>query len=75
MDSIPKMDEDRERLYMIKGIVPDPTRLPKGCSFADRCDHCMEKCKEHMPKLVTTEDGRQVRCFLVSDDEEVEGEN
>lgn len=72
LDSIPKMDEDRERLYMIKGIVPDPTCLPKGCSFADRCDKCMEKCKDHMPKLVETEDGRKVRCFLVSD--EVEGE-
>ena len=72
LDSIPKMDEDRERLYMIKGIVPDPLHLPKGCSFADRCDKCMEKCREHMPKLSVTEDGRKVRCFLVSD--EVEGE-
>ena len=72
LDSIPKMDEDRERLYMIKGIVPDPIHLPKGCSFADRCDKCMEKCREHMPKLSVTEDGRKVRCFLVSD--EVEGE-
>ena len=72
LDSIPKMDEDRERLYMIKGIVPDPIHLPMGCSFADRCDTCMEKCREHMPKLSVTEDGRKVRCFLVSD--EVEGE-
>ena len=72
LDSIPKMDEDRERLYMIKGIVPDPIHLPKGCSFADRCDKCMEKCRENMPKLSVTEDGRKVRCFLVSD--EVEGE-
>ena len=72
LDSIPKMDEDRERLYMIKGIVPDPIHLPKGCSFADLCDKCMEKCREHMPKLSVTEDGRKVRCFLVSD--EVEGE-
>ena len=72
LDSIPKMDEDKERLYMIKGIVPDPIHLPKGCSFADRCDKCMEKCKEHMPKLARTEDGRKVRCFLISD--EVEGQ-
>ena len=71
LDSIPKMDEDRERLYMIKGIVPDPIHLPKGCSFADRCDKCMDKCREHLPKLAETEDGRKVRCFLVSD--EVEG--
>ncbi len=34
LDSIPKLDEDRRRLYMIKGIVPNPTHLPKGCAFA-----------------------------------------
>ena len=70
LDSIPKLDEDRKRLYMIKGIVPDPTRLPKGCAFADRCDHCMEKCREHMPALVDKGNGRKVRCFLESDEVE-----
>ncbi len=71
LDSIPRMEEDRDRLYMIKGVVPDPTRLPKGCSFADRCENCMEKCKEHMPALVDV-GGRKVRCFLHSDEEEVD---
>ena len=70
LDSIPKLDEDRKRLYMIKGIVPDPTHLPKGCAFADRCDHCMEKCREHMPALVDLGNGRKVRCFLESDEVE-----
>lgn len=70
LDSIPKLDEDRKRLYMIKGIVPDPTHLPKGCAFADRCDHCMEKCREHMSALVDQGNGRKVRCFLESDEVE-----
>ena len=70
LDSIPKLDEDRKRLYMIKGIVPDPTHLPKGCAIADRCDHCMEKCREHMPALVDQGNGRKVRCFLESDEVE-----
>lgn len=72
LDSIPKLDDDKERLYMINGMVPDPTALPKGCSFADRCDKCVDKCKEKMPALTTLEDGRKVRCFIWSD--EVEGE-
>lgn len=70
--SIPKMDEDRERLYMIRGMVPDPTELPAGCSFADRCDKCTAKCREAMPALTELKDGRKVRCFLYSD--KVEGE-
>lgn len=69
LDSIPKLDEDRKRLYMIKGIVPTHP-LPKGCAFADRCDHCMEKCREHMPALVDQGNGRKVRCFLESDEVE-----
>jgi peptide/nickel transport system ATP-binding protein len=71
LDSIPKLEDDKERLYMIKGMVPDPTHLPKGCSFADRCEKCMDKCREAMPAL-TVHDGRQVRCFLHSDKVEVD---
>lgn len=74
IESIPRLDEDRERLFMIKGMVPDPTALPKGCLFADRCDNCMEKCKNKLPALtnVPGEEGRKVRCFLYSDEVEVD---
>ncbi|MCD7727108.1 MAG: ABC transporter ATP-binding protein [Ruminococcus sp.] len=74
IESIPRLNEDRERLFMIKGMVPDPTRLPKGCLFADRCENCMEKCKEKLPALtdVPGEEWRKVRCFLYSDEVEVD---
>lgn len=74
IDSIPRLDEDRDRLFMIKGMVPDPTALPKGCLFADRCDNCMEKCKSKLPALtdIPGEEGRKVRCFLYSDEVEVD---
>jgi peptide/nickel transport system ATP-binding protein len=66
LESIPKLNEDREKLYMIKGMVPDPLRMPKGCSFSDRCEHCMEKCREKMPTLMSVEN-QKVRCFLYGD--------
>lgn len=69
LESIPKMDDERERLYMIKGMVPNPLQMPKGCSFSDRCDKCMEKCRVHMPAL-TEVNGAKVRCFLYNDAEE-----
>ena len=72
LDSIPRMDKDVKPLYMIKGIVPDPTNLPKGCPFADRCDKCMDRCRQAMPKLVEQKAGRAVRCFLVNEDAEEE---
>ncbi|MFA9375157.1 MAG: ABC transporter ATP-binding protein [Lachnotalea sp.] len=71
LDSIPRLEDDKDRLYMIKGMVPDPTRLPQGCSFADRCEKCMDQCKKAMPAL-TEEEGHQVRCFLYSDKVEVD---
>lgn len=72
LESIPKMDEDRKYLYMIKGMVPNPLRMPAGCAFSDRCGSCMEVCRKKMPALVE-KDGVKVRCFLYSD--EVEAEN
>lgn len=71
LDSIPKIDEDKDRLFMIDGMVPNPLNMPKGCTFSDRCDKCMDKCKTQMPALVR--DGeRAVRCFLYHDETEVQ---
>lgn len=69
MNSIPKIEEERERLSMIKGMVPNPLHMPPGCPFSDRCDKAMEKCNREMPAL-TKVDGTSVRCFLYSDEVE-----
>ena len=63
LESIPRIDEDKDRLYMIDGVVPSPQNLPEGCAFAPRCPECMEICKKQRPALVETE-GRHLRCFL-----------
>lgn len=64
MESIPQIDDDSDkRLYMIKGMVPNPLNMPSGCSFSDRCDHSMERCTQEMPELKEIA-GRKVRCFL-----------
>lgn len=69
LESIPKIDEDRDRLYMIKGMVPNPLDMPKGCPFSDRCEKCMDKCRQAIPAL-TNVNGSKVRCFLYSDEVE-----
>lgn len=68
--SIPRADEDRERLYMIEGMVPNPMNMPSGCSFSDRCSKCMEICKTKEPEMIV--DGeRKVRCHLYTKEQEV----
>jgi peptide/nickel transport system ATP-binding protein len=73
LHSIPKIDDESgERLYMIKGMVPNPLHMPAGCPFSDRCESCMERCTREMPELKEVEDGHMVRCFLHDQQKEAE---
>ena len=75
LKSIPRLeDDDSKRLYMIKGMVPNPLEMPPGCHFSDRCDSCMDICRTKVPELVDV-DGHKVRSFLYeSADGEVKSE-
>lgn len=64
--SIPRADEDKEKLYMIEGMVPNPMNMPKGCAFSERCEKCMGICKEEQPKEHVM-GGRKVRCHLYNE--------
>ncbi|GIN14585.1 peptide ABC transporter ATP-binding protein [Shouchella clausii] len=67
MQSLPRHDEDVEGdLSIIKGSVPAPADMPKGCRFAPRCPFASDICKE-LPELETNEDGSQIRCWIYTD--------
>jgi peptide/nickel transport system ATP-binding protein len=57
-------DEPRRHLPTIEGMVPDLTRLPKGCRFQDRCSDREDICTREDPPLVTLRSGRKVACFV-----------
>ena len=61
-DSLPKMD-DNSRLKPIKGMMPDPTKLPQHCTFAERCDMCVERCLQEDPGQTWLSDEHMVKCF------------
>lgn len=62
--SIPFMDVDKDRLYSIPGLVPDASKFPNYCRFAERCERAEEQCFNGMPILEEIEAGHRVRCFL-----------
>ena len=62
--SLPSLDEDTERLHPIPGMVADPTDLPVGCSFADRCEHSCEACRAKNPGVIEVSPGHFVKCIL-----------
>ncbi len=64
MDSLPKMDKEVEFLYSIEGQPPDLREPPPGCSFAPRCDRCMEICTEKYPPQSVVEEGHTISCWL-----------
>ena len=62
--SLPKIREDQEKLYNIKGSVPSPKNYPAGCRFSPRCEQATERCIAQKPDLSGISAGRQVRCRL-----------
>ncbi|MBN1248189.1 MAG: ABC transporter ATP-binding protein [Anaerolineae bacterium] len=68
--SIPRITEDRRQwLEAIKGMVPDPYNVPKGCPFHPRCLHVRPECSEYEPPWIEAEEGHFVRCVLYGDGE------
>lgn len=61
--SIPKIDQKKERLEPIRGVVPDPLEFPEGCKFSNRCDYATEKCRKQEPELEEIVTGHTVRCW------------
>ena len=64
LGSIPRLGESRDRLFAIRGMVPNLLNLPSGCRFCPRCDRAMRICQEREPELMDLGDGHRVRCFL-----------
>ncbi len=68
LQSIPrvgrKMDK-KARLATIRGSVPDPYNLPKGCPFHPRCQKRVPGvCNVIEPPQVMAEEDHMVRCVL-----------
>ncbi|MGN7299210.1 ABC transporter ATP-binding protein [Ferdinandcohnia sp. SAFN-114] len=66
--SIPKLGQKRDKLDSIRGNVPDPSNLPKGCKFAPRCNDAMPICFEEEPPVMTLEKNRSCRCWLYKEE-------
>ena len=61
--SIPDLHKHVRRLTPIKGLMPDPSNLPEGCTFCPRCPAAMERCSKEAPQYVEVESGHMVKCF------------
>ncbi len=62
MAAVPRLRSNTE-LDFIGGQPPSLINPPTGCRFAARCPRVFDRCSQE-PPMFTTEEGRQVKCWL-----------
>ena len=63
IECLPKLNDDKERLYQIPGIMPTLLNLPKGCYFKERCELADSECDVYPQEQIIGE--RRVFCHKV----------
>ncbi len=68
--SIPKLSMKKgEKLAHIKGAVPDPLNVPKGCAYHNRCRYYKKGiCDGAVPNQVEVAPGHFVACHMIGGD-------
>lgn len=66
-NSLPNIEDRESELKPIIGLMPDPTKLPVGCSFAPRCQYVTDACTEKQPTARQVSDTHTVVCIAYDD--------
>lgn len=65
LSSVPKLAKsNKSELYALQGTPPDLILPLQHCPFADRCQYCMNICKQKMPPVTAVSDTQSVSCWL-----------
>ncbi len=68
INSIPVLGEEKARLDVIPGSVPNMIYVPAGCRFSPRCrarlEYGLAICMELEPAIQTAQPGHSVGCWL-----------
>jgi peptide/nickel transport system ATP-binding protein len=65
-NSVPDLDEDKESLNTIPGLMPDPMDLPTGCTFHPRCTCALDQCSQTKPAMIEVADGHFAACPVLA---------
>jgi len=60
----PRLDDQRDRLVVIPGAVPDPAQPPRGCRFHPRCALARERSRDNDARCIVLPSGHRIprRC-------------
>ena len=65
LQAIFQRNQKGRRLIPIPGVPPDLSQLPPGCSFAPRCPHVRDECREALPSERFLNEQHVARCVLI----------
>lgn len=70
-NSLPNIENRQAELKPIRGLMPNPADLPKGCAFCPRCDYATEICKTVRPERRWLSETHCIECHLYNDGQDV----
>ena len=70
LSSIPRLDDDLDRLVPIQGLPPSLINVPPGCAFHPRCPYRFEPCDKEVPALIPSDGHHAAACHLSLADKE-----
>ncbi|OWJ67411.1 ABC transporter ATP-binding protein [Inquilinus limosus] len=66
LQSIPRLDDDRRRLYQIAGSVPQAGSLGAGCPFQPRCPLRVDRCAVERPPMFDFGPQHRAACWVTA---------
>jgi peptide/nickel transport system ATP-binding protein len=67
LKAIPRLTDDRPRLFQIPGSVPLPGMIKAGCPFYSRCSLRVDRCAEEMPPMFRFGEQHTAACWVTSE--------
>ena len=61
-NSLPDLNDRTHVPKPIKGLIPDPTIVSSGCTFADRCPYAIDRCFNEYPSESWSSDTHMCAC-------------
>jgi peptide/nickel transport system ATP-binding protein len=66
-NSLPNINYRSTKLNPIPGLMPDPTDVPLGCTFAPRCGYAIDKCFSEPPAIRWFSNTHYASCVRYED--------
>ncbi len=64
LSAVPQISGKESSREILKGDLPSPSNIPKGCKFHTRCPKCFEPCPISPPENSKLSETHFVKCYL-----------